>query len=103
MTPKLTIRRKLLIGVLTACLIPFILGIIYIKTQTESWLFNNNLEQSQILIEQAATYVDDSVLFGMQNMTKLLTLDERIINVDQGINQYTNYDSDTVCCYSYGK
>lgn len=102
MTPKLTIRRKLLIGVLTASLIPFIVGMFYIKAQTESWLFNNNLEQSQILTEQIATYVDDSVLLNMKNVTKLLTLDERVINVDSGINQYTDFDPDTFV-YSYTK
>ena len=77
MIRKLTIRRKLWISVLTASLVPFIIGIVYIKIQTESWLYYKNLEQSKILIEQAATYVDESVLFNMKNMTKLLTLDER--------------------------
>lgn len=95
MIRKLTIRRKLWISVLTASLIPFIIGIVYIKIQAEAWLYHNNLEQSKILIEQAATYVDDSVLFTMKNMTKLLTLEERIINVDPNINQYTEYDPAT--------
>jgi len=95
MIRKLTIRRKLWISVLTASLVPFIIGMVYIKIQTESWLYHNNLEQSKILIEQAATYVDESVLFNMKNMTKLLTLDERIINVDKDINRYTEYNPAT--------
>ena len=95
MIRKLTIRRKLWISVLTASLVPFIIGMVYIKMQTETWLYHNNLEQSKILIEQAATYVDESVLFNMKNMTKLLTLDERIINVDSNINQYIDYNPAT--------
>lgn len=95
MIPKMTIRRKLLISVLTASLIPLIIGIFYIKKETESWLYHNNLEQSKILIEQTATYVDESFLFDMKNMTEFLALDESVRNVDSGINRYINYDKDT--------
>ena len=95
MIPKMTIRRKLLISVLAASLIPLIIGIIYIKKETEKWLFDDNLEQSKTLVEQTTTYVDESVLFDMKNMVRFLALDEGIINVDPGINQYINYDKYT--------
>lgn len=95
MIPKMTIRRKLLISVLTASLLPLIIGIFYIKKETESWLYHNNLEQSKILIEQTATYVDESFLFDMKNMTEFLALDDGVRNVDPGINRYINYDKDT--------
>jgi diguanylate cyclase (GGDEF)-like protein len=95
MIPKMTIRRKLLISVLTASLIPLIIGIIYIKRETEDWLFHNNLEQSKILIDQTATYVDESVLLNMKNIAKFFALNEDLINVDPGINRYLHYDKDT--------
>lgn len=95
MIPKMTIRRKLLISVLTASLIPLIIGIIYIKRETEKWLFDNNLEQSKILIDQTATYVDESVLLNMKNIAKFLALNEDVINVDPDINRYMHYNKDT--------
>ena len=95
MIPKITIRRKLLISVLTASLIPLIIGIFYIKRETEGWLFHNNLKQSKILIEQTATYVDESVLFDMKNMANFLALNEELINVDPNINRYIDYGKDT--------
>ena len=95
MIPKMTIRRKLLISVLTASLIPLIIGIFYIKRETEKWLYDNNLEQSKVLIEQTAKYVDESVLFNMKNVTSFLALDERVVNVDPNINHYTNYVKET--------
>lgn len=95
MIRKLTIRRKLLISVVIACLIPFITGIFYIKTRTESWLFNNNLKESKLLVEQTAQYVDGSVLIAMQNMVKMIAEDERLIYVDPKINNYLDYDKES--------
>lgn len=93
MIRKLTIRKKLLFSVLIASLIPFILGILFIKNQTESWLYRNNLEQSRILTEQAANYIDRTILEDMKSLTQLVALDQRIISADPDLTTYMDFDA----------
>lgn len=91
MSNRLTIRRKLLIGVLLATLIPFIIGIMHIKTSAETWLYENNLEQSKGLIAQTAARVDKSIAMDMQALSRMIAMDERVMSVDGGINRYVDY------------
>lgn len=95
MIRKMTIRKKLLISVLIASLIPFIIGILFIKNQTEYWLYRNNLEQSKILTEQAANYIDRTILEDMKSLAQLVALDQRIITADHDLTSYTDFDPST--------
>ncbi|HAS73154.1 MAG TPA: hypothetical protein DCS67_03320, partial [Clostridiales bacterium UBA8960] len=88
----LSIRRKLIISVLLASLIPLSLGIIYIVKSTESWLYKDHTKNSLLLLQQTAEHVDHSLLINAQNLTDMIASDERLIHVSHDINQYTDFD-----------
>ena len=80
---------------LLICLIPFVLSTLYIKGETEKWLYQNSIDQQQTVLEQVAQHVDGAIFSAISNMTSMLVLNEDIQNVDQNINNYTNYNPDS--------
>lgn len=93
MFKRLSIRRKLIYGILFGCLIPYILGGFYIKAVTEEWLYNNNLEYSNRLLFQTAKHVDESILKNMENIVSMVAIDSRVTNANSDINTYVDFDS----------
>lgn len=92
---KLTIRKKLTAGILIGCLIPYLIGGIYIKSRTEDWLYNDNIEHTRSLLRQTAERVDESILKNIENLASMIAMDERIMNISSDINSYVDYDPDT--------
>ena len=95
MLNKFSIRNKLIISILIGCLIPYLIGGLYIKSETEEWLYNNNIEHTNLLLRQTAERVDESILKNIENLTSMIALDERVIHVASNINSYIDYAADT--------
>ena len=95
MLKKLSIRNKLILSILIGCLIPFIAGSLYVKNQMEGLLFENNIEQTHVILQQTAIHVDDAILNHMQNLVSMIARDERIINMSESINSYVAFDPAT--------
>jgi diguanylate cyclase (GGDEF)-like protein len=71
------------------------MGGLYIKNNTEKWLYNNNIENTNLMLRQTAEYVDDCVLKHMKNLIAMIAIDDRVINVDSEINSYIDFDANT--------
>lgn len=95
MFKKLSIRNKLIVSVMVGCLVPYIIGDFYIKANVEKWLYENSIEQHNELLRETAEHVDDSMLKNMKNLISMVSSEEKLINVDPKINNYTNFDLDT--------
>jgi len=95
MFKRLSIRKKLIFGILLGCLIPYILGGVYIKAVTEDWLYNNNLEYSNRFLLQTAKHVDETILENMQNLVSMIAIDPHITQATSDINSYVEYDAAT--------
>ncbi len=95
MLKKLTIRNKLILSILIGCLIPFIAGSIYVKNQMEDLLFENNIDQTHIILQQTANHVDDAILKNMQNLITMIARDERVVSVTKDINSYVTFNPAT--------
>lgn len=95
MFEKFSIRNKLIISIFIGCLIPYLIGGLYIKNKTEDWLYNNYIERTNLFLRQTATDVDAAILKNMDNLVSMIAMDERIINVDSTVNSYINYDAST--------
>ncbi|MGB5823877.1 MAG: EAL domain-containing protein [Proteocatella sp.] len=95
MFKNLSIKNKLIMSVIIGCLVPYIIGDFYIKDNVEKWLYDNNIEQHNELLQETADHVDDSMLKNMKNLISMISEDEKLINVDPKINNYTNFDVDT--------
>lgn len=95
MFKKLSIRKKLILGILLGCLIPYVLGGFYIRATTQEWLYNNNLENSSRNLVQTAKHVDETILENMKNLVSMISIDQNIINANNDINSYINYSPET--------
>lgn len=91
----LSIRKKLIIGVLLASMIPLAFATLYIVDNTEKWLYSDHTKNTLLMLQQSADHVDHSLLINAQNLANMIAMDERLINVEKDINQYMDYDSTT--------
>lgn len=92
MLRSLSIRKKLIFGMILGCLVPYFMGGYYIKTATEKWLYENNLEYSNRMLIQTAKHVDDTILTNMKNLISMVSIDPRIMNPGDEVNNYTQYN-----------
>lgn len=93
MIKRLSIRQKLIIGTLLASLLPLAFGVAFIISDIETWLYKNNIENALSLLQQTAHHVDNSILIDTQNLTNMIASDDRLIQVDESINQYTDFNA----------
>ena len=80
-----------MLGVLLSCIIPYIIGGLYIKNITEDWLYGNYIEHANMMLESTAKNVDDTILNLMGNLSEMMAHDERIVNVKDELRTYTNF------------
>lgn len=95
MFKNLSIRSKLILCIVVGCLIPYLISGFYIKNKTEEWLYKESIEKNNLLLQQTAERLDESVLENISNLVSMIAMDERIRNIDSNINSYTDYDSAT--------
>ena len=57
-----SIRRKLIIGIFLGCLVPYFIGGTYLKNFIESWLYKDNLEHTNQIINQVQTLIEQSFI-----------------------------------------
>lgn len=101
MTKQFSIRKKLIISICLGCLFPFLIGSLYIKQEQSSWLYDNNVENANVLLSQTADHVDHSVLKLMENLASMIAMDERIINVGSDINSYVDFGSEGFALHNF--
>ncbi|MEL7659156.1 MAG: hypothetical protein AAGU75_24965, partial [Bacillota bacterium] len=95
MLKKLSIRQKLIAGILIGCLLPLAIGSFYLRSQTEKWLYQNYVDHTSLVLQQNAEHVDESIIKVMRNLISGLVMDERIVNVGTDINSYVSFNPET--------
>ncbi|MCF8019671.1 MAG: EAL domain-containing protein [Vallitaleaceae bacterium] len=95
MVKKLSIRNKLILSIFMGCLIPYFFGGLYIKSQAEEWLYNRNLESTNILLQQTADFVDETILINIESLVNMMAQDERIMLAGDHLNNYVDYNEAT--------
>ena len=88
-----SVRNKMLLGVLLSCIIPYIIGGLYIKSATEEWLYQNYIEHANTMLESTARTVDESILNPMANLTEMMSKDRRILQAKDNLRNYSAYES----------
>jgi len=91
-----SIRTKLIIGIFIGCLIPYLMGALYIHSYTEKCLYQRELEYLDRMLDQIAFTIDESFIKSMENMVTLIASDERLINHADKIRSYIDYDPSVV-------
>jgi diguanylate cyclase (GGDEF)-like protein len=93
MLNQASIRKKMIIAVLLSCIIPYVIGAIYIKNTTEDWLYQSYITHANMMLETTAKNVDDSILRLMSNLSLMMSQDARILQSKDSLSTYLDYNS----------
>jgi diguanylate cyclase (GGDEF)-like protein len=67
----------------------------YLKMNMEQWLFEENVEHNQVMLQQAAGQIDTSILNRMKDLINMLSMNEDIKNVDPNVRNYLNVSQES--------
>ena len=90
-----SIRNKLLFAIFLGCLIPYILGGVYLKSYTEDWLYKNSIDNTNRILYRIAELVDASLVSDMKQEVEMLSSSESIKNAKNNLQNYTRYERST--------
>ena len=88
-----SIKTKLILGVLIPCLIIYIIAGIYLKLNTEEWLFKENVEHNQVMLRQTAQGIEASILSRSKDLINMIAKNEDVKNVEPNVRDYLNIDA----------
>ena len=80
------------LATLISCILPLILGSIYIKVNLQKELFSKNIEEATSLLEQTGKHVDAVIIDQTQQLIRLMNQEPRLTNVGDDIRSYVDYD-----------
>ena len=86
-----TIRKRLMASTLLGCLIPFVIGYIVIRMQTEDWLATSSIDHHRSILVQTAKHVDQSIIDNMKKLTSLIAMDKRLVEGVGRLKSYTDF------------
>lgn len=90
-----SIRNKLLFAIFLGCLIPYIVGGIYLKSYTEDWLYRDNAENTNQILYRVGELIDQSLAADMKQEVNLLSYVDSVKNSKNNLQSYTEYDRHT--------
>ena len=92
---KSSIRNKLLFAIFIGCLIPYIIGGIYLKSYTENWLYRYNVENTNQLLYRVGELIDQSLITDIKQEVSMLSYVDSVKNSNSNLLNYTEYDRNT--------
>ena len=77
-----SIRSKLIIGIIVACLIPYITGGIYLKHYIEAWLYEDHFRNTQQMLLQVEALVENALIKRASETVLMLSESPHVLSVD---------------------
>ena len=96
MLKRSSVRNKMLLGILLSCIIPYIIGGLYLKKTTEERLYQNYIEHANMMLETTARTVDETILSPMANLAQMMAEDKRILRSRDQIRNYTGPEGECI-------
>ncbi len=90
-----SIRNKLIFAIFLGCLIPYIIGGVYLKSYTEDWLYKENVENTHRLLNRVADLIDDSLVYDVKQEVEMLSSSDSVNNAKYNLQNYTHYERNT--------
>lgn len=87
-----SIRNKLLFAIFLGCLIPYLLGGVYLKSYTEDWLYKDSIENTNRVLYRIAELIDTSLVNDMKQEVEMLSASESVKNAKYNLQNYTRYE-----------
>lgn len=77
-----SIRSKLILGILLACLIPYIFGGVYLKAYVENWLFEDHFKTTKQLLLQVEALVENALIKRASETVLMLSESPIVLSTD---------------------
>lgn len=87
-----SISRRLTAYLVLCFVIPFTLAAFYISLYFQDTLKAEELQHSEMLLDQAGLYLEDTVLQEMENILQAVSTDRRVLAAGDSLTDYTAYD-----------
>lgn len=88
---KLSIRKKIIISTVIGIVIPFLFGGIYLNNFVVNWLYEDNFEVNNSILQQVSEFIDYSLVSSVEEKVNMLSeLDIAKESVGY-LNEYTDY------------
>lgn len=78
-----SIRSKLVIGIVLACMIPYVFGGIYLKYYMEEWLYEDHFKSTQQLLIQVEALVENALIVRVSETVMMLSENPTVLSADK--------------------
>ena len=90
-----SIRNKLIFAIFIGCLIPYIIGGLYLKSYIENWLYQYNVDTTNQILSRTRDLIDNSLLADMEQEVDMMSMMPSVKNAMNHLQNYTHYDRNT--------
>jgi len=90
-----SIRNKLIFAIFLGCLVPYIIGGVYLKAYTEDWLYNNSVDNTNQLLYRVSELIDQSLISSMKEEVNLLSSMDSVKDSKNNLQNYTIFERNT--------
>lgn len=95
MLMKKSLRSKLIFGIMIGCLIPYIMGGIYLSRYVENWLYEDNSRNTVRFLHQVDEYINQVMISRFSEVVSMLSESNSVIGTDGSIRSYLDYHGGT--------
>ncbi len=86
-----SVRRKLILAILIGCLVPYVLGGLYMNSFLSQWLYENSLMTSGQSLMQAEELIERSLISDMEEEVNMITSMDEVQNAKGHLMNFTDY------------
>lgn len=90
---KLSMQKKLIIGIFIGCLIPYLIGGLYLNSFVKKGLFNNRIHNTNQILTQVNELIENSFIRNIKEEVNMLSLLNFVKESKGTLNNYSNYEN----------
>ena len=91
MKQTLTLKNRLIFSIFLGCLIPYLIGGIYLTNVIEEWVYSNHEMSSGVILRQVSQLFDEALITAMEEMAEMMASDSRLLNPELKLTHYENF------------
>lgn len=96
MIMKNSLRGKIIFSIIIGCLIPYVLGGLYLTNYMDNWLYDDNLQNTNRFLHQVDEFIDQALIGRFSEAVSLLADSNTVIGADDSIRSYMDFSAGTV-------
>lgn len=93
MFTKNSMRNKIIFSIIIGCLIPYILGGVYLTKYVDKWLYEDNLQNANRFLRQVDEFIDQALIGRFSDTVSMLAESSVVYEADSSIRTYADFVS----------